>query len=65
MSREYVRPMSDAPVKDFKAVTLPAFANEPEITRLVYVNLANELEHLIARGRIREARTLFFWFDGD
>ena len=65
MSKEYVRPLSDAPVKGFRPVTLPAFSNEPEIQRLVYGSLATELEHLVSRGRIREARTLFFWFDGE
>jgi hypothetical protein len=65
MSREYIRPMSDHPAKGFRPVTLPAFNNEPEVQRLVYDNLATELEHLVSRGRIREARTLFFWFDGE
>ena len=59
----YVRPASQAPLKGWRIVTLPAFFNEPELTYLVVEKLATELEHLVARGRVREARTLLFWFD--
>jgi hypothetical protein len=64
MSSQYVRPASQAPLAGWRLVTVPAFSNtEPAVTYLITNELATELEHLIQRGRIREARTLLFWFD--
>lgn len=59
----YIRPASQAPLKGWRIVTVPAFLDEPALRYLVVDDLATELEHLVARGRVREARTLLFWFD--
>ena len=63
MRNNYVLPASDAPCKGFRLVALPEFNDQPATTKLVTDDLAKELEHLVSRGRIREARTLLSWFD--
>lgn len=60
---QYIRPKAHAPLKGWRVITLPAFLNEPEITALVVEELAAELERLVERSRVREARTLFSWMD--
>ena len=63
MSSNYVRPAAQAPLAGWRLVTLPAFNEEPAITYLITNELATELEHLVSRNRVREARALLFWFD--
>jgi hypothetical protein len=63
MSSHYVRPASQAPLAGWRLVTIPAFVDEPAVTYLITDDLATELEHLVSRGRVREARALLFWFD--
>lgn len=63
MPNEYVRPASHGPMKDWRLVTLPEFGPQPTGTYLVYGTLADELDHLLSRGRVREAWALFSWFN--
>jgi hypothetical protein len=60
MSKHYVRKVSEGPTpKGWKVVTIP-----DEGTYEVAEQLATEIEWLLSRGKVREARTLLFWMDG-
>ena len=65
MANEYVRrhEEGDHVPREWSVVTFPADGEDAGGTYQVYGQLGDEMRKLIARGDLRSARTLLFWFD--
>jgi len=65
MAHEYIRTHKegDAVPRGWSLVTFQKDDDDTGGTYEVYEPLATQLRNLISKGHVREARTLFFWFD--